>query len=488
MKKKRIIYSLILLFIGTNIVHAAPSYSFYTSSSSITNGNSVSATIKLSNAASWNVKITSAGNTYGCSNSWADTTTDGNNTTKYLTVSCKANSIGTISFIISGDSTSSDGSTTKLSSTKSVTVTAPREKDTNNNLGSLSVKEYKISPEFKSDTTEYSVEVPSTIDKVIIEGSPTSNYASITGTGEVEVNEGTNSFEIKVTSESGSEKVYTLKVNVKDDNPINIKIDDKDYTVLKNIKKVDTPSTYEKTTVKINDVEVPAFKSDESNFILVAVKDDKGNVFYAIYNETDHTYKLYNENKGSQLLLYIESIPNTKKDFLIDSITINNQNYECLKYQDNVLIYAMNIMNGKEDYYYYDSENNTFTKYQDSLLTSYQDTIKKYQLVIIGLGGLLILVIFIDLIKAIKKPTKKKLVIPEEDIKIEKIEPKKEESKEVSSKEEKKSKKKTKEDALKNIEDATLIIENFEEKKDSSEEEPTMYDIFSEDKKSKKKK
>ena len=95
MKKIKYILSVLLfnlLFIPT--VFAAPSYTFTVSSSSITSDSRVTASVTVKSTASWNIKITSAGNTNGCSNSWADASSDGKNLTKTFSVTCKASSTG----------------------------------------------------------------------------------------------------------------------------------------------------------------------------------------------------------------------------------------------------------------------------------------------------------------------------------------------------------------------------------------------------------
>ena len=68
----------------------------------------------------------------------------------------------------------------------------------NNNLKSLGVEGYTLSPEFNKDTKEYTVDVPSEVTKINITASPEDGTASIKGIGEFEVVEGTNSFDIVV--------------------------------------------------------------------------------------------------------------------------------------------------------------------------------------------------------------------------------------------------------------------------------------------------
>ncbi len=515
---KKILFCFFALIAFVGNVSAAPSSTIYASANSIEKGSSVTVTVQLNNVAAWNIKIKSSGSTSGCDTSYADATSDGGNTTKYLTATCRSTDIGQIAFTVTGDATSADGSTSNISLTKIVTVTTPREKDSNNYLKSLEVTGYSISPEFQQDTLEYTVDVPSTVDKVTLQASAASSYASVSGTGEFEVDEGANAFEIKVTSETGVERIYKLVVNVKDEDPITISLDGAEYTLVKNVKKVETPSTYEATTVTINNFEIPAFYSEVSNYTLVVVQDNKGDKKFAIYEESENSYELYNENKSDQLLLYIKNISSEKDGFSKDSIVIDDIRYDCLKSNDGslTLVYAMNIVTGKDDYYLYDKTDNTFLIYDDTLITLLRNENDKYKMTILYMAGgiiFLLILLFVVILMKSKRPKVKKVL--DSDVKIQKIEKKEnveKEKKDVSdktalkenNKKKKVSSKKTKEDAMDEVNKASQIIENYEKtirlsqkelakkKKEmeekESQQEVTMYDIFEDDKKKKKKK
>lgn len=527
------IFTLICVLVGLQNVYAKPSYSVSTTSSYIEAGSKVTASITLSNVKAWNIKIKSYGATSGCDQNISDTADT--NITKTISVTCTATSVGQISFVFSGDAVSSgETEATNIDATKIVVVTAPREKDSNNYLKSIGVTGYTLTPEFNQDTLEYSVDVPATVDKVTLEASAASSYATVSGTGEVEVNEGANSFEIKVTSETGVERIYKVTVNVKDENPIEVSIDGSSYTVMKNAKTLETPSTYEATTVKINDFDIPAFYSETSQFTLVGVKDSKGDTFFAIYDKDKNSYTLYNENKSDQLLLYIRDITSEMDGFVKDKVTINEMSYDCFKSNDGslTLVYAMNIVTGKENYYLYDKTENTFLLYNDSLIVSLTSEVNKYKMTILYMAAaiiFLIVVIFGMLLKRSKK--KVKVVYPSEGVKVEKISPemkkdeakdKKKNVKEDTKKEaqkmvdkqladsteknikDKKNKKKSKDEAIEEVNKASEIIENYEKtirlsqkelakKKKEMEEtekntEVTMYDIFEDDRKKKSKK
>lgn len=539
--KKIGIITIIYLALNTLNVSAAGSASISASANYVEEGSKVTFYINLKNVAAWDLTGQGYGATSGCSlgDQGVGDSGTGANINKTLSVTCKTTSVGQVSFSISGNISSANGNNiekTSVSTSKIVVVTEPREKDTNNYLKSIGVKDYEITPEFNKDTMEYTADVPATVNKVTIEAEKESSYATVEGTGEKEVDEGANTFEIKVTSETGVERIYKITVNVKDENPINITIDGEEYTIMKNLKNVETPSTYETTTVKINEFDIPAFHSETSGYTLVGVKNSEGKQLLAIYNEDENTYTLYNETKSDQLLLYIMKITEEKEGFIKSTVTINDITYDALKLNENsnyILIYAMDIVTAEKNYYVYDKDNNSYVVYNDELMNMYKTETEKYKQVILYGGVGAIAIIFILLIICLRKPKrskkkKKELEKREEhEVKIEKIDIQKQKKEEeelereieekLSKKEPSKSSKnptnnnkkkktppKTNTEVLDKVNEATKIIEDFEEttalkkedlkevkeqnKKTTEELEATMYDLFKEEKPKKRKK
>ena len=539
--KKIGIITIIYLALNTLNVSAAGSASISASANYVEEGSKVTFYINLKNVAAWDLTGQGYGATSGCSlgDQGVGDSGTGANINKTLSVTCKTTSVGQVSFSISGNISSANGNNiekTSVSTSKIVVVTEPREKDTNNYLKSIGVKDYEITPEFNKDTMEYTVDVPATVNKVTIEAEKESSYATVEGTGEKEVDEGANTFEIKVTSETGVERIYKITVNVKDENPINITIDGEEYTIMKNLKNVETPSTYETTTVKINEFDIPAFHSETSGYTLVGVKNSEGKQLLAIYNEDENTYTLYNETKSDQLLLYIMKITEEKEGFIKSTVTINDITYDALKLNENsnyILIYAMDIVTAEKNYYVYDKDNNSYVVYNDELMNMYKTETEKYKQVILYGGVGAIAIIFILLIICMRKPKrskKKKKELEkreEQEVKIEKIDIQKQKKDEeelereieekLSKKEPSKSSKnptnnnkkkknppKTNTEVLDKVNEATKIIEDFEEttalkkedlkevkeqnKKTTEELEATMYDLFKEEKPKKRKK
>lgn len=535
MKNFKKCFFLFALFFSITTVHAAGSVSISASSNYVTTGSKVTFYISVNNAAAWSLSGYGIGSTTGCSlgdNGVGDSGTGVNVSKTIATVVCTTTAVGQAGFVVTGNISSASGNEiikTNINTSKSVTVQKPREKDTNNALSSLEIKGYKLTPNFNKDTLDYSLNVPSTVNKITIEAKKESNYSTLSGTGEFEVNEGINTFEVNVTSETGVARVYKIKVNVEDENPITIDIGSSKYTIMKNAKTLEKPVTYEPTTVKISNFDIPAFYSSISNFTLIGVKDAKGSIFLAIYDASSNSYSLYNENKVGEQLLYIQKIEDYKEGFTKKNVTIQSTSYEALVSnidESILLVKAMNIKTGEIHFYQYDAKEGTFQIYNDSIVAYYETEIEKYKQVILYFAGGLGVSILLLFLLLLRKPKQKKKKQVNQEIKVEKIkieeeiktsEPKltkkekkkrKKESKIETEKEEeslsqietkkKEKKNRTSAEALKQVSDAASIIEEYEKtiqlnkkdlekKKKEMEEEATMYDLFSEDKKKKRK-
>lgn len=409
-KLNKLILFVFMFLISIFTVNAAGSASISVSKSKIENGSSVTASVTVKNTAAWNVTITSSGATNGCTKKFVGDSGTGNNTSKTFSVTCKSSSTGIINFVMSGDITSSDGTNTKISGSKSVTVVVPREKSTNNKLKSLSVEGYEISPKFDKDVNEYSVTVPSTIEKIKIEAKKADSYASVEGTGEKAVLEGVNTFEIVVTSETGVSNTYKLTVNVEDQNPIEVTVEGKKYTVVKVAKNLIKPELFDETIIKIGEYDIPAFTNEVSNYTLVGLKDESGNISLFVYK--DGKYSKYNEfvtDKLSIIFLNMEKIPTNYKK---TSITINEQKIDVYKVNGNnkVLVYALNLATGKKNYYSYDSQEKTFQIFD---VDNYEKTLKdnkNNEYLIYGLTGCTLMSVILIILVSIKSRNLKKLL------------------------------------------------------------------------------
>ncbi len=446
MKKLYIFFTiLIMIMLTPQIVFGAGSASI-SAPSSVESSSNVTIKVTLSNVAAWNIKIKTSGATDGATKSYADATEDAENTTKTFSVTCNSKGTGTITVTVTGDITSADGANKDISLTKTITVKEKQVNNSTNNstsqptnppasgteskpnkpstggqtsntqtaggqtqkgqtvnenvekeaearLAELSVLDYEISPAFNKDIQEYFVEVPLTQENVKIDAKTLGSKAQIKGTGNYDVKEGNNVFEIVVTAENGETKTYKLNVAVIDKNPITVIIKQKQYTVVKQVKLLQKPKLYEETTIKINDIEVPAFRNETNKLIIVGIKDENSQILYATYN--DGKYEIYTEITSKNLLLYITegNLDGYKKI----SVTINEQQYSAYEINDRfVFVYAMNVNNGEYGYYKYDKKDETFQYYE--IYKNEQKEVNVFAVVSVILGILLAISVIVQIV------------------------------------------------------------------------------------------
>ena len=96
------------------------------------------------------------------------------------------------------------------------------------------------------------------------------------------------------------------------------------------------------------------------------------------------------------------------------TIEFNNEKitaYKKKKSSDYSLIYGMNLATGKVNWYMYEETEGTLQLYdpdnENVIINEKEDNDKKKDYIILGLGGLLILILLINLINTLRKPKNK---------------------------------------------------------------------------------
>ena len=228
--------SLIALLIPLNKAHAGASIS--TSASSIYEGNSITASITITEAAAWEVHINVSGaaSSSNCSGlDFADSTSDTLNTTRTYTVTCTPTKTGTINFTINSNSniTNQEGNTTYLSGSTYVSVinkpvaqpqapvTTPKPsttpnitvtpKSSVNYLSSLTV-EGSLVADFDGAKTDYTYTVSTETNSVVIDYIKVNQHASVSGAGEIVLDSDSKKVSLVVTAQNGDKKTYNVTI------------------------------------------------------------------------------------------------------------------------------------------------------------------------------------------------------------------------------------------------------------------------------------
>lgn len=439
MKKTIYIILPILTFFALTVkANAAASLS---APSSVTNGASFTVSANVSGVAAWEVHVKASGPVSGCTINVADSDANANNTSKTFSATCRATGTGTIKITMTGNTTTASGSTANISGSRTVTVnnkttsnTSTSSKNTsssknttnntNNNksndntLKSLSVEGGSIN--FNKDTTTYNISVGNDIKKIKINAEANNSKATITGTGEKEVKEGDNKFDVVVTAENGDKKTYTININV-DTAPITVTVNGKKYTLIK--KKEELPVLnieHEDLTLNFDGQDIPAYRIDKINYVLVGLRDEEGNIKLYKYdsykdNEKPDEYTLFRQFTLPQMFIsYLDFpkklIPNGYKKYKEE---INGEKVEVYKSSKNSnysLFYGINIETGEKNIYRYDKRENTIQIY-DQEKNPLEEQLEEYKYAIVGLIGISAILLLIIVIQSGSKRKFKKKIL-----------------------------------------------------------------------------
>ncbi len=435
MKKISYVLFALLLFIIFKVSASAGSLSIWSNVTSVKVGQTVTISVKADNLAGL-FNITSSNNNIlsgGSSDAWLE------NDTYSFTFTAK--SVGTATITAAATIRSSDPNdehgvvafddeNNYFTGSKSVTVTVvnppsnssggsssgssggssssgsggnsssgatadKKNYSSNNYLKSLEVEKYSISPAFSKDILEYKLEVSNDVTKVNIKAGAEDSKATVNGAGEVSLTEGLNKIEVKVIAENGNEKKYIINITVKELNPIEVTIDKKKYTIVRKDNNLTIPENYEKSSVKIGKDSVLCFKNKITGNILIALKDEKGNINFYSYDKKNNKYTLYNAHKFGNLILNILDMPKkelpsdySKTSFTYDGSKITGYQYiqknvtyaadSKVKGNDFYLVYAINEMTGEKGLYIYDKLENTIQRYNNNLFLAYEHEANKY--------------------------------------------------------------------------------------------------------------
>ena len=426
---KKIFMAMLIGLLFPCIVNAASGSINIASSSTVVVGNKVTVTVTISSGTkmgSWQMSLNYDKSYLQLTNSTArdggtfmiDYAEDPGVLKKTYTFTFKTLKSGTTKLSVDGYRAyvSSDLSALNLSAnTKQIRIITQAELEAsyskNNNLSALEVEGFTLTPEFKTDVLEYSVVVPENTKEVNIKATVQDKRASVNGIGTQAVNPGANKFSVVVRAQSGAEKTYVINVEVKDENPINVAVNGKNYTVVKIKENLPAASLYTETTININGFEIPAYKNDNTNLVLVGLKDEEGNISLYIYNKDKNEYQEYNEIGVNKITIYPLTSNEEIKGYKKDTITINGvkvDGYYYTKDSDYVIIYGINVETGDKGFYMYDKKMQSLIKYNDEYIIDLNKKIELYSYIIIGFSGVFILMIIIMIALAKKRSGKKK--------------------------------------------------------------------------------
>jgi hypothetical protein len=207
------------------------------------------------------------------------------------------------------------------SNSLTINVVAPETASNNTKLKSLKISPSVLSPEFSTDTYEYSTQVDAVTEQLVIVALPEDEKASVSISGNSALVEGENKITISVLAESGDVIEYNIKAT-KDAAPeITVtpedelipdtihgnftveRIDSDKYAVYSGQYKILEPASdalipagYIKTKMMLSDISFTVFYPEnnmESDYLLIYAENELGETGFYRYDKIERTMQRY---------------------------------------------------------------------------------------------------------------------------------------------------------------------------------------------------
>lgn len=266
---------------------------------------------------------------------------------------------------------SNSGSTTNNTDTTTQQTEEKKEetkKSNVNTLASLTVSAGELSPAFDGNNTNYEVNVDAKVTSITIDAKATDAKASVSGTGEHALQVGANTLQVVCKAENGSTKTYTITVNVDETPQVYLKLNKQKLGVVRNVKDLGIPESFEATTIKIEENEVTAYHSNNMNKTILYLVNEKGEKNFYLYDEKEGVTSIFIPVTVLGRNVYIIDVK--KDDVKVDhtkfnKIQIDNNTFEGWTFTDDKNYSLIMVMNqkGEKVLYQYEATENTLQLY-----------------------------------------------------------------------------------------------------------------------------
>lgn len=261
----------------------------------------------------------------------------------------------------------SGGTTNNGGGTNTQTPTDTKSKD--NTLSSLSVSNGTLSPEFKSNTTSYTVNLSSDITKVSITAKANDSKAKVTGIGEKSLKIGENKYRVVVVAENGSSKTYTINFIVDEKPTLFTELNGSKLGFVTNIKDVKAPNGFEKSTTTFDSQKVNCWVNEKTKLTIVYLEaEDESKDFYIIEDAIiTRKYEAITILGKDYTILDIPTSIDEQLNLKKTTVKIGEKEVVGWKFEDEKMsnysiVYLMNDI-GESNLYSYEESEGTLQKY-----------------------------------------------------------------------------------------------------------------------------
>lgn len=301
-------------------------------------------------------------------------------------------------------------------------------KSSDNTLSSLTVSSGTLHPVFSPSVNVYNLAVTNDITSIDVGAKPKSAQATVSGIGNKPLTAGKNKIVVSVKAENGATNEYTIHVSVNEKSEIYLDYNGVKLGVVRNLDDVAPPNKqFDKTTVKIGEKDVTAWKNNVINKTIVYLIDEAtGTKNFYIYNTT--TNKVETVFKPMSILgqrLYIVDVDKalqTREGMKFGTVKIDKDELQGWSFNDAALknyalIYVMNEK-GEMVYYQYEDTEKTLQLYpttttkpvgkqeESANVKKMEDSLKQKDRIIyalVGVSGLLFILSIVFFLQKGKK-------------------------------------------------------------------------------------
>ena len=307
-----------------------------------------------------------------------------------VTVKLKAAATGTDTITIGTEEFVNDSDYASLGSpSKSVSVTVSNPSLSGDaTLSYLRPSKGTLNPKFDKNVTEYTVSVPYTVTRGLLNFTATDPNAKTEVTDNADLKVGKNTRVITVTAPNGTTKKYTVVITreaaqstttgdstASTTLPVvqtpEVEVDGQMLTVAVNQPPINPPAGFTWDYITLGDNDVAAAKQDNGNMVLVylTAKDAAEGALY-IYNAEEDSFTLFRQLTGAGATYVLHELPDSETapvGTITSTVTIGEQTVSAYVYEDAELadyaIVYLTAADGVSGYYTYDTAQGTLQRY-----------------------------------------------------------------------------------------------------------------------------
>lgn len=301
------------------------------------------------------------------------------------------------------------------------------KKNTNAALSSLTVAPGTLTPAFKSNVYEYTVEVDEGVKALTVSAKTQESTAKVKSVnGAKSIEKGENTVTVITTAESGATLTYKLKVycGVKAPNSgdnvtvteVNVTAAGKQYKVAAELPEGEVAKGFTESTTQYNGKDIRILKNESMNLSLVYLvgsgENDKGYFVFDEYNTSFYPFIKRNlSDEHYTVMLNPDSAPEVPDAVTVKNVEFGGQSFYACSRNDGLepdMLYVYMVDDtGARGWYRYDTKFDNVQRFNMSLLGDPQELkdlraeaeeLKFHRFLMFVAGGAMLLIIIVLII------------------------------------------------------------------------------------------